>query len=213
MKQRPCKFKRWKGNDEHEWIEGVFHEWGTGYEEFEEGPGNYTCAIIELPDGTIEMPMADDIQFLDKEHSVRRKKIEIGKNLHSQIKKYAEENDFTVSRVIEKSFYLLSGEKPHPLTEGKLRCSIKKQTETGLKPTQPPPCGPNSSAPEHQRTPYPFTCPECGGHSFNSFGRSGSPAVRSCRGNLSGDKTGYRDDCSFEWDERDDDKYINQEAE
>lgn len=31
----------------------------------ESGPGNYTVAIVELPDGRIVMPVADDIVFLD----------------------------------------------------------------------------------------------------------------------------------------------------
>lgn len=43
----------------------MFHQWGTNYEEFESGPGNYTVAIVELPDGRIVMPVADDIVFLD----------------------------------------------------------------------------------------------------------------------------------------------------
>lgn len=42
-----------------------FHEWGMNYEEFESGAGNYSVAIVELPDGRIVMPVADDIVFLD----------------------------------------------------------------------------------------------------------------------------------------------------
>ncbi len=45
---------------------GYFHEWGMNYEEFcDSGPGNYSVAIVELPDGRIVMPVADDIVFLD----------------------------------------------------------------------------------------------------------------------------------------------------
>lgn len=45
---------------------GYFHEWGVNYEEFvDSGPGNYSVAIVELPDGRIVMPVADDIVFLD----------------------------------------------------------------------------------------------------------------------------------------------------
>ena len=47
--------------------EGYFHEFGNNYEEFESGPGNYSVAIVELPDGKIIMPPADSIQFIDKE--------------------------------------------------------------------------------------------------------------------------------------------------
>ncbi len=44
---------------------GYFHEWGMNYEEFESGAGNYSVAIVELPDGRIVMPVADDIVFID----------------------------------------------------------------------------------------------------------------------------------------------------
>lgn len=61
---------------------------------------------------------------------------------------------------------------------------------------------------EHKRTAEQFTCPECGGNSFRSFGRSGGPVTRACRGDITGDVYGYEDNCSFEWDEREDYKYI-----
>jgi hypothetical protein len=36
---------------------GTFHTWGVSHVEFETGPGNYTVAVIEKPDGTfIEVP-------------------------------------------------------------------------------------------------------------------------------------------------------------
>ena len=34
--------------------EGIFHQFGVDYEEFETGPGNFTTAIVEMPDGSIE---------------------------------------------------------------------------------------------------------------------------------------------------------------
>ncbi len=43
---------------------GQFHQWGSNYEEFENGAGNYSVAIVELPDGKVVMPMANDIQFI-----------------------------------------------------------------------------------------------------------------------------------------------------
>lgn len=46
-------------------VEAVFHQWGAEYEEFESGPGNYTVAIVELPDGTIQTHMPNCIRFLD----------------------------------------------------------------------------------------------------------------------------------------------------
>lgn len=44
---------------------GLFHGWGVEYEEFEAGPGNYSVAIIEMPDGTIETPLAKMVRFLE----------------------------------------------------------------------------------------------------------------------------------------------------
>lgn len=44
---------------------GYFHQWGVSYEEFETGPGNYSVAIVELPDGRVVTPSANDIQFID----------------------------------------------------------------------------------------------------------------------------------------------------
>jgi len=43
--------------------DGVFHQWGAAYEEFETGPGNYTVAIIEQPDGTITEVLPSNLKF------------------------------------------------------------------------------------------------------------------------------------------------------
>lgn len=32
---------------------GAFHQFGTDYEEFENGAANYSTAIVELPDGNV----------------------------------------------------------------------------------------------------------------------------------------------------------------
>ena len=45
--------------------EAKFHQFGVDYEEFETGPGNYSTAIVEWPDGTVESVRADRVQFLD----------------------------------------------------------------------------------------------------------------------------------------------------
>lgn len=45
-------------------IEGTFHQWGVSFEEFEAGIGNFSTAIVELDDGSIEMPWANLIRFL-----------------------------------------------------------------------------------------------------------------------------------------------------
>lgn len=42
---------------------GKFHTWGVDYEEFEAGPGNFSTAIVEMPDGTVRNWRADMIRF------------------------------------------------------------------------------------------------------------------------------------------------------
>lgn len=67
---RKCKGRYWDSKGRNGWIEfemGYFHQWGCNYEEFETGAGNFSTAIVELPDGKVVMPVADDIQFLDIE--------------------------------------------------------------------------------------------------------------------------------------------------
>ena len=43
---------------------GDFHCWGCDYEEFEAGPGNYTFAIVEMPDGSIITPRPESVVFI-----------------------------------------------------------------------------------------------------------------------------------------------------
>ncbi len=45
--------------------EGLFHQWGNSYEEFESGAGNYSVALVELPDGTIAEVLPSNIKFID----------------------------------------------------------------------------------------------------------------------------------------------------
>jgi len=52
-----------KGNLQEVFVEGVFHQWGCDYEEFDSGPGNYTVAIVELADGKIETFHPNNITF------------------------------------------------------------------------------------------------------------------------------------------------------
>lgn len=42
----------------------TFHAWGHDYEEFENNAGNYSVAIIEWPDGTVETVKPENIKFL-----------------------------------------------------------------------------------------------------------------------------------------------------
>jgi hypothetical protein len=44
--------------------EAVFHGFGADYEEFENGPGNYTVAIIEWPNGAVQLVQTHLIQFI-----------------------------------------------------------------------------------------------------------------------------------------------------
>ena len=48
-------------------AEGTFHGWGVEYEEFESGPGNFSVAIVEMADGTIQTLMPWAIRFLDSD--------------------------------------------------------------------------------------------------------------------------------------------------
>lgn len=41
----------------------IFHTFGFAYEEFQDGPGNYTIAVIEYPDGRVEAVEVSRIQF------------------------------------------------------------------------------------------------------------------------------------------------------
>jgi hypothetical protein len=45
--------------------EAIFHQFGVNYEEFENGPGNYTTAIVEWKDGTTENIPVEHVRFLD----------------------------------------------------------------------------------------------------------------------------------------------------
>lgn len=44
-------------------VTGHFHGWGSAYEEFDAGPGNFTIGIVELDDGQIETFIPELIKF------------------------------------------------------------------------------------------------------------------------------------------------------
>ena len=44
--------------------EAGFHQFGVGYEGFEAGPGNFTTAIVEWPDGRVESVPAEHVRFV-----------------------------------------------------------------------------------------------------------------------------------------------------
>lgn len=67
---RKCKAMTWDGGKRVP-VEGLFHQWGQGYEEFQSGPGNYTVALIELDDGRIVEGVPDTVVFLQAPLSSR----------------------------------------------------------------------------------------------------------------------------------------------
>jgi hypothetical protein len=51
---------------EHDFInEGIFHQWGNAYEEFESGAGNFTVALIENADGTMSEVLPSNLKFIE----------------------------------------------------------------------------------------------------------------------------------------------------
>lgn len=44
--------------------EGLFHQWAVAYEELDTGPGMYTVALVELPDGTITEMLPSNLKFV-----------------------------------------------------------------------------------------------------------------------------------------------------
>jgi hypothetical protein len=46
---------------------GWFHGLGIDYEEFESGPGQFTCAVVEREDGTLSMVPLGAVRFLEPE--------------------------------------------------------------------------------------------------------------------------------------------------
>lgn len=54
--------------------EGIFHQWAASYEEFETGPGNYTVALVELPDGTISEVLPSNLKFVEPIYTDKEEK-------------------------------------------------------------------------------------------------------------------------------------------
>ena len=55
-----------KSHYKKEYIgKALFHQFGTDYEEFETGPGNFSTAIIELPDGSVKNIEVSLIKFIN----------------------------------------------------------------------------------------------------------------------------------------------------
>lgn len=62
---RPCRAIRYEKGEAIE-VFGMFHRWGSQYEEFDLGPGNFTTALVEAENGKVYECVADSVQFLDR---------------------------------------------------------------------------------------------------------------------------------------------------
>lgn len=49
---------------------GNFHCWGSAFEEYEAGPGNYTIAIVEMPNGEILKVDPVDVKFIQHHYDL-----------------------------------------------------------------------------------------------------------------------------------------------
>lgn len=63
---RSCKGKYYDEGGYSLFNKGIFHHWGTSYEEFESGPASYTVAIVELQNGKIVEVLPSELQFVDE---------------------------------------------------------------------------------------------------------------------------------------------------
>lgn len=60
------EYKKAKGAAHFERIfvgHGIFHQFGVDYEEFDAGAGNYSTAIVEMPDGTVKNVPVELVTF------------------------------------------------------------------------------------------------------------------------------------------------------
>jgi len=71
---RKVKVYRWELNDKGrrtgrkvEKCEAIFHSFGVDYEEFETGAGNFSTAIIEHNDGSVQNIGVEMIRFINEQ--------------------------------------------------------------------------------------------------------------------------------------------------
>ena len=57
-----------KSSKKVEYGFAFFHQWGSDYQEFESGAGNYSTAIIERDNGTVENVPVYLIKFINPIH-------------------------------------------------------------------------------------------------------------------------------------------------
>ena len=70
-KLRPCEYRSWNSETRQwDWGNfGAFHQWGLAYEQFDNGVGNYTIALIETPDGNMVEAAPCYMRFTDKKEA------------------------------------------------------------------------------------------------------------------------------------------------
>jgi len=62
------KYERKEGETKYSLVpdgEGLFHQFGSDFAEYESGAGNYSTAIVERPDGSIINVAVALIKFLE----------------------------------------------------------------------------------------------------------------------------------------------------
>lgn len=62
------EYRKAKGTAHYDKVcigNGVFHQFGMDFEEFETGAGNYSTAIIEMPDGKVKNVPVEMMAFIN----------------------------------------------------------------------------------------------------------------------------------------------------
>jgi hypothetical protein len=63
---RKAMVMEWKDGKWTDKGEAIFHQFGCDFMQMNDGNVNYSTAIVELPDGTIENCSLHSVRFLDK---------------------------------------------------------------------------------------------------------------------------------------------------
>ena len=75
MMRKVIVYKRNSQKEEEKIGEAIFHCFSMDFVESHDGFGNYPAAIIEWPDGRIQITNADQLQFVTPSHSDESLKI------------------------------------------------------------------------------------------------------------------------------------------
>lgn len=63
---RKVMVRGWKDGEWADKGEAIFHQFGCDFMQMNDGNVNYSTAIVEWPDGTIENCSLHSVRFLDK---------------------------------------------------------------------------------------------------------------------------------------------------